>query len=215
VGGSQTRKVDVRVIAATNRDLSAEVRAGRFREDLYYRLHVFPIVVPPLREREGDVDLLVQRLVARYCAKNGKKPLELTADCLRRLRAYHWPGNVRELENVIERAVIITRGEQLAIREALPPHSVQQAHEYKQDATRTAVRTKGELRELERDTLLRALEQAKWKVAGEQGAARMLGVPPSTLSSRMKALRIQRPMQDDSNKSAQNTRRRLAIDENT
>jgi PAS domain S-box-containing protein len=201
VGGSQTRKVDVRVIAATNRDLSAEVEAGRFREDLYYRLHVFPIVAPPLREREGDVEVLAQRFLACYCAKNAKKPPRLTADCLRRLRSYHWPGNVRELENVIERAVIITRGEELDLREVLPLQKLQPVPERRDAGAQQAVRTKEELRELEKDTLLRALEQAKWKVAGEQGAARMLGVPPSTLSSRMKALRIQRPRQDSSQSS--------------
>jgi PAS domain S-box-containing protein len=193
VGSSQTRKVDVRVIAATNRDLLAEVKAGRFREDLYYRLHVFPIVVPALRERAGDVEPLARQFLARYCARVGKAPLELTTDGLRRLRSYHWPGNVRELENVIERAVIITKGERLDLREVLPIHKLQQGREYEHPGEEQSPRTKGELRELERETLLRALEQARWKVSGEQGAARMLGVPASTLFSRMKALRIQRP----------------------
>jgi transcriptional regulator with GAF, ATPase, and Fis domain len=117
------------------------------------------------------------------------------------LRSYHWPGNVRELENVVERAVIITRGEELDLREVLPLHKLQPVPERRDAGTQQAVRTKEELRELEKDTLLRALEQAKWKVAGEQGAARMLGVPPSTLSSRMKALRSQRPSQDSSQSS--------------
>jgi len=192
VGSSQTRKVDVRVIAATNRDLTEEVKAGRFREDLYYRLHVFPIAVPPLRDRACDVEVLAERFLARYCARIGRAPLELTADCLRRLRSYHWPGNVRELENVIERAVIITRGERLALREVLPVNKLQPT-EVRQEIGEQAVRTKSELRELERETLVQTLEQAKWKVSGEDGAARRLGVPPSTLFSRMKALRIQRP----------------------
>ena len=123
VGSSQTRKTDARVIAATNRDLSEEVAAGQFREDLYYRLHVFPIPVPPLRDRDADVEVLAQNFLARNCTRMGKPALELTADCLRRLRSYHWPGNVRELENVIERAVIIARDGrlQLARRTAAAP----------------------------------------------------------------------------------------------
>jgi PAS domain S-box-containing protein len=196
VGSSQTRKVDVRVIAATNRDLSADVKAGRFREDLYYRLHVFPIAVPPLRERSGDVELLAQQFVERYCARSGKPPLELTADCLRRLRSYHWPGNVRELENVIERAVIIARDARLSLRDILPLHSAHPVRQRTQSADGPVLNTKDELRSLERETLIRALEQSNWKVAGAQGAARKLGIPPSTLSSRIKALRIQRPKSD-------------------
>lgn len=193
VGSSQTRKVNVRVITATNRDLLEEVKAGRFREDLYYRLHVFPIAVPPLRQRGSDVELLAQTFLERNCARMGRVKLELSADCLRRLRSYDWPGNVRELENVIERAVIIARDGRLNLRDVLPLHSLQHTTKRKDSEAPLAVQTKSELREIERDTLLRALEQAKWKVAGEHGAARKLGIPPSTLSSRMKALRIQRP----------------------
>jgi PAS domain S-box-containing protein len=193
VGSSQTRKVDVRVIAATNRDLSEDVKAGKFREDLFYRLHVFPIAVPPLRERGGDVEVLARRLIERYCARSGKAPLELTADCLRRLRSYHWPGNVRELENVIERAVIIARDARLSLRDVLPMHSVAPLRQPTDATSGPVLHTKNELRRLEKETLVRALEQANWKVAGAQGAARKLGIPPSTLSSRIKALRIQRP----------------------
>ncbi len=196
VGSSQTRKVDVRVIAATNRDLSADVKAGKFREDLFYRLHVFPIAVPPLRERGGDVELLARRFIERYCARSGKAPLELTADCLRRLRSYHWPGNVRELENVIERAVIIARDARLPLREILPVHGFHAVRQGTHAAAEPVLHTKDELRRLERETLIRALEQANWKVAGAQGAARKLGIPPSTLSSRIKALRIERPKSD-------------------
>jgi PAS domain S-box-containing protein len=196
VGSSQTRKVDVRVIAATNRDLSADVKAGKFREDLFYRLHVFPIAVPPLRERGSDVELLARSFIERYCARSGKAPLELTADCLRRLRSYHWPGNVRELENVIERAVIIARDGRLPLREILPVHNVVPDRRRTQAVGETVPHTKDELRRLERETLIRALEQANWKVAGAHGAARKLGIPASTLSSRMKALSIQRPKPD-------------------
>jgi PAS domain S-box-containing protein len=196
VGSSQTRQVDVRVIAATNRDLSADVKAGKFREDLFYRLHVFPIAVPPLRDRGSDVELLARRFIERYCARIGRPPLELTADCLRRLRSYHWPGNVRELENVIERAVIIARDARLPLRDVLPVHSVQPDRRRTHAATEPVPHTKEELRRLERETLIRALEQANWKVAGAQGAAQKLGIPASTLSSRMKALSIQRPKSD-------------------
>ena len=193
VGSSQTRKVDVRVIAATNRDLAADVRAGRFREDLYYRLHVFPIAVPQLRERGADVELLAQMFIDRYCARTGRARPALTADCLRRLRSYHWPGNVRELENVIERAVIVSRDGRLALREALPLEKLPAVRERPRAGAVPVLHTKSELRELERETLLRALEQAGWKIAGERGAARALGIPPSTLTSRMKALAIRRP----------------------
>ncbi len=193
VGSSQTRKVDVRVIAATNRDLSVEVAAGRFREDLYYRLNVFPIVVPPLRDRGSDVELLAQLFIDRFSARIGKPRSQLTADCLRRLRAYHWPGNVRELENVIERAVIIARDRMLSLRNVLPLDSLQSICQSRNFPRNRNLRTKRELREIERETLVRALERARWKVAGPHGAPRVLGVPPSTLASRMKALQIERP----------------------
>jgi PAS domain S-box-containing protein len=193
VGSSQTRKVDVRVIAATNRDLAAEVAAGRFREDLYYRLHVFPIAVPSLRERENDAELLARLFVERFCSRMGKPRAELTSDCLRRIRSYNWPGNVRELENVIERAVIIERNGTLCLRDVLPLENLQLALETRGLFGMRAVRTKRDLRELERETLIDALERTGWKVAGTRGAAKALGVPPSTLASRMKALRIERP----------------------
>jgi len=193
VGSSQTRKVDVRVIAATNRDLSEEVAAGRFREDLFYRLHVFPISVPPLRERGSDVEFLADHLLKCHCKRMGKPLLELTADCLRRLRFYHWPGNVRELENVIERAVIIARNGKLNLRDVLPLANLQPIRERRGGIAVDGLQTKKDLREAEKATLLRALEEAKWKVAGPHGAAQKLGIPPSTLSSRMKVLRIVRP----------------------
>jgi len=195
VGSSQTRKVDVRVIAATNRDLSSEVAAGRFREDLFYRLHVFPVSVPALRDRGSDVELLAESFLKCNCKRIGKPQLELSADCLRRLRSYHWPGNVRELENVIERAVIIARDGRLNLREVLPLHNLQSARPRKGLGAISTLQTKEDLRELEKMTLHRALEESLWKVAGPNGAAEKLGIPPSTLSSRMKALGIQRPRQ--------------------
>jgi PAS domain S-box-containing protein len=196
VGSSQTRKTDARVIAATNRDLAAEVAAGRFREDLYYRLNVFPISVPPLRDRDADVEVLAQNFLTRICAKMGKLRLQLTSDCLRRLRAYQWPGNVRELENIMERAVIIAPDGRLSLRSVLPLREAAPSVERRNSEAITAVRTKGDLREVERDTLVRALEESGWKVAGTTGAAQKLGIPPSTLTSRMKALGIARPKAD-------------------
>jgi PAS domain S-box-containing protein len=197
VGSSQTRKVDVRVIAATNRDLQAETRAGRFREDLYYRLNVFPIHVPPLRERIEDVGILAESFVRTFCNKSGRDVLQLTPDSIRRLRAYHWPGNVRELQNIIERAVILSAGPALILDETLPPAAVPAAEVF---TTTTGSshepsmpRTDQQLRELETANILQALERCGWKISGESGAARMLGLPPSTLSSRMKALGIRRP----------------------
>jgi transcriptional regulator with GAF, ATPase, and Fis domain len=195
VGSSQTRSIDIRVIAATNRDLAVEVAAGRFREDLFYRLDVFPISVPPLRDRGSDVELLA-RLFLQGCSERlAKAKPELTPDCLRRLRAYHWPGNVRELQNVIERAVILSSDGKLSLRSVLPAGAFTGPVPVKSGLTVGAVRTIRELRETERVTLIQALERAGWKVAGARGAARALGVPPSTLASRMKALGIRRPVQ--------------------
>src|SRR5262249_23499897 len=119
VGSSQTRRVDVRVIAATNKDLTSEVSAGRFREDLYYRLSVFPILVPPLRERREDIGILAEAFVRTLCKKVGRDPIELTPDSIRRLRAYHWQGNVRELQNVVERVIILSGGQALSFEGTL------------------------------------------------------------------------------------------------
>jgi len=194
VGCSQTRKVDVRVIAATNRDLSAEVAAGRFREDLYYRLHVFPVSVPALRDRGTDVEILAEAFLQRNCRRMGKPQLEFSPDCLRRLRSYHWPGNVRELENIIERAVIIARDGRLNLREVLPLQNLHPTRPKANPSLVTALHTKEDLRALEKASLIRALEASHWKVAGQNGAASKLGIPPSTLASRMKALGIRRPL---------------------
>jgi transcriptional regulator with GAF, ATPase, and Fis domain len=188
VGSSETRRVNVRVIAATNRDLLHEVRDGRFRADLYYRLHVFPIAVPALRERGEDVVLLAAEFATR-CATTLRRTVEpLSEACARRLRAYAWPGNVRELQNVIERAVITARDGQLNLDRAIPEAEAAPRGEG------GPVLTEAELRELERRNLLRALEATGWRVAGREGAARRLGTSPSTLNSRMKALGIRRPV---------------------
>jgi PAS domain S-box-containing protein len=198
VGTSQTRKVDVRVIAATNRDLPQAVREGRFREDLYYRLNVFPIVVPPLRERGTDVELLAAIFAKRFAQKVGRETRPLTRECIRRLRTYSWPGNVRELQNLLERAVILSsRDGTLDLTPLLPPPA-EMAPPAPAGAAPGAgdveeIQTTRDLRARERDNLVRALERSGWRVAGPNGAARRLGMPASTLASRMKALGIRRP----------------------
>jgi PAS domain S-box-containing protein len=186
VGSSVTRKVDVRVVAATNRDLAREVREGRFREDLYYRLNVFPIRVPPLRERGGDVALLARAFAARAAARLARRLEPLGEADVERLVAYSWPGNVRELEHVIERAVITAREGRLNLDRALPSESGA-------GGAAAVIRTAAEMEALERENLVRALEACGWQVAGANGAARRLGLSPSTLASRLKALGITRP----------------------
>jgi PAS domain S-box-containing protein len=190
VGSSRTRKVDVRLIAATNRDLGREVQEGRFRPDLFYRLNVFPIHVPPLRDRKEDIPVLAAAFARRVAAKIGRVIEPPSSEDIRRLRASDWPGNVRELQNVIERAVITSRDGRLNLDRALPivPGAPREGR-----TSGTAVRTSLEMEMLERANLLQALEQTGWKVAGKDGAATLLGVKPSTLTYRMKALGIRRP----------------------
>jgi transcriptional regulator with GAF, ATPase, and Fis domain len=193
VGSSQTRKVDVRVLAATNRDLQQAVRNGKFREDLYYRLNVFPIEVPPLRKRGNDIALLAAAFARKFAQRMGRTIEPLSEDCLRRLKGYSWPGNVRELQNVIERAVITSRDGRLNLDRALPESGKPAAAEpISSEATERRVRTAKELEALERANLIAALETRGWQVAGENGAAQLLGMKPTTLSSRMKALGIER-----------------------
>jgi PAS domain S-box-containing protein len=186
VGSSRTRKVDVRVIAATNRDLARAVRDGRFREDLYYRLNVFPIDVPPLRDRGDDVVLLARAFAARVAQRMGRAVEPLGVEDEAALRAYGWPGNVRELQNVIERAVITSIAGRLAVRRFLPQPAPP-------EAAASPVRTMQDLERVERESIVAALDAAAWQVAGATGAAARLGTKPSTLRSRMKALGISRP----------------------
>ena len=194
VGSSHTRKVDVRVIAATNRDLQTCVRDSKFREDLYYRLNVFPLQLPPLRERREDIGILASVFAQKFAQRMGRTLEPLSEDYLRRLQAYSWPGNVRELQNIIERAVITSRYGKLDLDRALPESvnsttAVALANGAKD---LKPVRTAKELEELERNNIIAALDAAEGKVAGENGAAQLLGVKPTTLSSRMKALGIER-----------------------
>jgi PAS domain S-box-containing protein len=194
VGSSHTRKVSVRVLAATNHDLAMAVRDGRFREDLYYRLNVFPIRLPPLRERGDDVIKLATSFVQRLAERMGRNIAPPTQECIRRLKVYAWPGNIRELQNVIERAVITANDGHLNLDRALPEvTSIPGIASDADMATTGIIRTAKELEDLERANILRALETANWKVSGEQGAAGLLGMNPSTLSSRMKALGISKP----------------------
>ncbi len=188
VGSSRTHRVDVRVVAATNRDLEKAIRDGTFREDLYYRLSVFPITLPPLRERGDDVVLLAEEMARRFAVRMGRQLAPLAADAAARLRSYPWPGNVRELQNVIERAVITSRDGTLNLDRALPVASA--VEEPAKPAT--AVLTVDDLARLERDNLLRALDATGWQIAGDSGAARLLGMAPSTLTSRIKALGLRR-----------------------
>ncbi|HMF08729.1 MAG TPA: sigma 54-interacting transcriptional regulator [Thermoanaerobaculia bacterium] len=193
VGGSRTRRVDVRVMAATNRDLEREVAEGRFREDLYYRLNVFPIRVPPLRERQEDIAPLATSFARRFARKLGRPFASLSLDEIGRLRSYGWPGNVRELQNVIERALVVSAGGRLDLDRALPVPGATRPLAPESDASEDRVWTDHELREKERANVLRALEQCRWRVSGKDGAASVLGMKPSTLTSRLKALKIRRP----------------------
>ena len=199
LGSTRTRKVDVRVVAATNRDLSEMVKEGTFREDLYYRLHVFPIVVPPLRERGDDVVMLANAFMHRFSKRMGRQLEPLHREDLRRLASYDWPGNIRELQNVIERAIILTHGTHVDLARALPVAGVSSpdaaAEEPGSDTPR--ILTVEELEALERDNLRRALEACGGKISGSGGAAQLLGVPASTFSSRMKALGVSRPAEQE------------------
>ena len=180
LGSSTTRTVDIRVIAATNRDLKNAMANGDFREDLYFRLNVFPIQSPPLRERTEDIPLLLQHFMGKYSAKLGKQIKRVPTPAMARLQAYPWPGNVRELENVIERAMILSDGDQLDLGDWLPGPRVPSA---------SGIAT---LEELQRVHILKVLELTGGRVSGEKGAARILDINPKTLQSRMKKLGIER-----------------------
>jgi formate hydrogenlyase transcriptional activator len=181
VGGMQTLKVDVRLIAATNRDLEQAVSGGRFRADLYYRLNVFPIVIPPLRKRLEDVPRLARHFAMLYASKMGKRIGTLSADVLHRLAAYAWPGNVRELQNVIERAVILSPKGRFELGELVAAP----AGETPKQALRS-------LEAVERQHIVTVLEETGWRVSGERGAAKILGLKRTTLEARMKKLGIVR-----------------------
>jgi PAS domain S-box-containing protein len=194
VGDDHTHAVNVRVIAATNRDLEQAVVDGRFREDLYYRLSVFPIDVPPLRERGDDVVQIASHFLERTCQEFGHAPLTLSRQQAALLKRYDWPGNIRELKNVIERAVILSRGKVLRLDLAMSDILNAPAEQDGGAGTEsTRLLTEAALRELERQNLERALSLANWRVSGPNGAAKMLGVKPTTLADRMKKFKIAKP----------------------
>ncbi len=196
VGDDRTRKVDVRVIAATNKDLERAVEAGEFREDLYYRLGVFPVQVPPLRKRGDDVVQLALHFLEQVCRQFGRPCPKLTQGQVEALRRYDWPGNVRELKNVIERAVILSRGEvlrlDLSLREASPAAAAP-VPEHPGEVVSQGFVTEAEMRERQRRNLIGALEAAGWRISGKGGAAELLGVRPTTLADRMRSLGVERP----------------------
>jgi transcriptional regulator with GAF, ATPase, and Fis domain len=179
LGGSKTIKVDARIIAATNRRLEQAVREGRFREDLFYRLNVFPIEVPPLRERREDISLLSWTFVKEFSNSMGKPVDEIADESIAALQAYHWPGNIRELRNIIERAMILNQGSTLSIK---------LAHTVLRPAAVAAMA--GSLDEAERAIILQALKQSNWRIRGATGAAALLDVKPTTLESRIKKLEL-------------------------
>jgi chemotaxis protein methyltransferase CheR len=178
LGSSVTIKVDVRVIAATNRNLEEEVHRGRFREDLWYRLNIFPITVPPLRERMEDIALLVDFFVDKISRRLGKSIESIPTSVMNTLQDYQWPGNIRELENVLERAVINSSGPKLRLVDEL------------KKPRKDLPTTQKTMEEVERNHIVRVLEQTNWKVSGPNGAAEILGLNRSTLRARMRKLNI-------------------------
>ena len=181
LGSSHTIKVDVRIVATTNRDLEEEIRKGRFRQDLYYRLNVFPITIPPLRLRKEDIPPMVQAFVDRYSRKLGRHITSIQKETLQALQEYPWPGNVRELESIIERAMILCPGPVFQLTDRLDTHS----HPLSSPA-----RT---LEETERNQIVKILSETRWHIEGKEGAAAILGLNPSTLRARMHKLGIVRP----------------------
>jgi chemotaxis protein methyltransferase CheR len=183
LGGSKTIKVNVRIIAATNRNLEKEMKEGRFREDLWYRLNVFPITMPPLSERKEDIPSLVSHFVDQYNRQLGKSIEKIPRRVIQTLKGYSWPGNVRELKYVVERAVINSSGSTLRLADSL--EKLPDTTPRKKDALKP-------LAEMEREYILRVLDRVGWKVEGKSGAAEVLDMNPGTLRSRMKKLGIRR-----------------------
>jgi transcriptional regulator with GAF, ATPase, and Fis domain len=187
IGGTGAIRTDVRLIAATNRDLQAAISAGTFRSDLFYRLNVFPIEIPSLRERAEDIPLLVEYFIDRYARKAGRSIRRVNKKSLDLLQAYPWPGNIRELQNVIERSLIVSSGDVFSVdeswlsKESSQPASWVQAHRP----------FEGELR-AEREIIEAALAESRGRVSGPSGAAAKLGIPPTTLDSKIKALKIRK-----------------------
>jgi transcriptional regulator with GAF, ATPase, and Fis domain len=182
LGNPKTMKVNVRVIAATNRNLEEAITKKEFREDLYYRLNVFQIVSPPLRNRKEDIPLLVKHFVKKYESKMGREIKNIPDKVIDALMLYDWPGNIRELENMVERALILSVGSTLEYGDWIP--SVKNS-----DTSQTKLL---KMEDVEKDHIISVLNQTNWKVSGEKGAAKILGLNPTTLESRMKKLEIKR-----------------------
>jgi len=183
LGSPHTIKTDVRIIAASNRNLEEEIKNGTFREDLFYRLNVFPIKIPPLRQRKEDIPLLVNHFVAKFNKKMGKQIEIVPKDTLNELQGYRWPGNVRELESVIERAVIISQGKMLQVLDSF------ETYQKAEEPSGFEIKS---LEELEQDHIHRVLQKTGWRIEGEKGAAVLLGLNPSTLRARMRKFGIAR-----------------------
>ena len=179
-GSSHTIQVDVRIVATTNRNLEEEVQNGRFRQDLYYRLNVFPITVPPLRQRKEDIPLLTQAFIERCAKKMGKRIPSVQKKTMKTLQDYPWPGNVRELESVLERAVILCSGPVLQLADKLEIAPLPVA---------SSIRT---LEAVERNQIRKILSETRWRIEGKEGSAAILGLHPSTLRARMHKLGILR-----------------------
>jgi formate hydrogenlyase transcriptional activator len=192
LGSSRTTKVDVRLIAATNRDLEAAVRTGAFRADLFYRLSVYPITVPPLRDRKQDIPPLVMHFVKQLNAKLGKQIESIPQRSLDALLSYPWPGNIRELRNVIERAAIITPGNALLLLDSLESEPLMQQVDHLGAPQSRMIDWPQTLEESERSLILRTLEKTGGRIEGPAGAATLLGIHPSTLRSRMRKLGVAR-----------------------
>jgi transcriptional regulator with GAF, ATPase, and Fis domain len=185
VGGNQILTSDVRVIAATNRDLPAAIAAGTFRSDLFYRLNVFPVEVPPLRKRREDIPMLVEYFVKRYAEKAGKQICKIDTNTLKRCQLYPWPGNIRELQNIVERSVILSSGDTFWIEEAWLASPALTRNELPRPLPDT-------LQNQEREIIETALAECKGRVAGPRGAAAKLGIPRSTLDSKITQLKIKK-----------------------
>jgi formate hydrogenlyase transcriptional activator len=183
LGNPRTIKVNVRIIAASNRNLEEEIRSGRFREDLFYRLNVFPITIPQLRKRQEDIPLLVNHFIAKFNKKIGKKIDAVSKETMNALQEYHWPGNVRELESVIERAVITSQGTALQVLDRFDT--------FRKTGEQSGQDVKA-LAELEQDHILQVLQTTGWRIEGQNGAAALLGLNPSTLRARMRKYGIRR-----------------------
>ena len=191
LGDTRTRKINVRIIAATNRDLKKEVEAGRFRQDLFYRLSVFPIEIPPLRERRDDIAPLAAHFVKHAARRMNRPEPRVTQATMTQLNAHDWAGNVRELQNAVERAVILSQGGPL--RFELPEAKTAETTKPHKLVTPSAMLTRDELKRHERESIVAALKQSGGKIFGADGAAELLGMKPTTLASRIKALKIPRP----------------------